>query len=380
MDHDGSELLPLHDPTSSFDIVLRGYDRSQVHEFLERMEADLRIAVADRDAAAARTAELATQLAVCHGELESMHNRLRQSETPSVDSISERLRHMLQLAEEEAASIRRDAQDESARMKARMEQLTSEIETRHGDAERRATTMVKEAQERASRMLNEARAERERLDAEAEAKRQQASQDFEIALRSRREEEARIDEERRNTAAKTAEQRMATATAEAEERIADATAEADRVLTEARTEAKRTVSHAQHRIEELNRVRDKILDQLGALRTLLDGVPRAAGMTPEERARSMHAGWQTDDTATPDRPAAGAATAVAAPDGAQPNGRDGARQADLPTKIEISGNGNSPKKTDAPKKGEPAKGASPSKDGNRKNQAPPSARQEPTPS
>lgn len=358
MDHDGSELLPLHDPTSSFDIVLRGYDRSQVHEYLERMEADLRIAVADRDAAAARTAELATQLAVCHGELESMHSRLRQAEGPSADSISERLRHMLQLAEEEAESIRRQAQDESSRLQARMEQLSNEIETRHGDAERRATAMVSEAEQRASKLVADARAQRDRLDAEAEAKRRQATEDFEIALRSRREEEARIDEERRTTSAKTAEQRMATATAEAEKRLADAATQADRTLSEARTEAKRMVSHAQHRIEELNRIRDKIIDQLGALRALLDGVPRAAGMTAEERTRSMHGGWAAGGEQTPDgqdqRPAEVTRKV-------QDPTRDAASKAgDRPTGPEV------PTTTDLPKNGE---GKSP---------APPTARPEPS--
>ena len=38
-----TDLLPLLEGATSFDVVLRGYDRHQVHEHLERLEADLRI-------------------------------------------------------------------------------------------------------------------------------------------------------------------------------------------------------------------------------------------------------------------------------------------------------------------------------------------------
>jgi hypothetical protein len=54
-----TELLPLLEGASTFDVVLRGYDRHQVHEHVERLEADLRIAVAERDTVAARLTELA---------------------------------------------------------------------------------------------------------------------------------------------------------------------------------------------------------------------------------------------------------------------------------------------------------------------------------
>jgi 16S rRNA processing protein RimM len=45
----------MREAQHSFDVVLRGYDRSQVAETIERLEADFRIALADRDAAAALT-------------------------------------------------------------------------------------------------------------------------------------------------------------------------------------------------------------------------------------------------------------------------------------------------------------------------------------
>jgi DivIVA domain-containing protein len=53
------DFLPLG---SSFDVTRRGYDRRQVDEHLDRLDADLRILAADRDAAVARAAELAKRL------------------------------------------------------------------------------------------------------------------------------------------------------------------------------------------------------------------------------------------------------------------------------------------------------------------------------
>src|SRR3712207_4166896 len=54
--------LAMHPTSHSFDVVLRGYDKSQVAETIEQLEADFRIALADRDAAVARSSDLASQL------------------------------------------------------------------------------------------------------------------------------------------------------------------------------------------------------------------------------------------------------------------------------------------------------------------------------
>src|SRR4051794_41961724 len=60
------DLLPHHEAQHSFDVVLRGYDRSQVADTIERLEAGFRIALADRDAAVARSADMAGQLPAPH--------------------------------------------------------------------------------------------------------------------------------------------------------------------------------------------------------------------------------------------------------------------------------------------------------------------------
>src|ERR1044072_645536 len=88
-----TELLPLLEGATGFDVVLRGYDRHQVHEHVERLEADLRIALAERNATAARTAGLSSQLARAHREIESLRSQLSEAQAaePTMESMSDRI-------------------------------------------------------------------------------------------------------------------------------------------------------------------------------------------------------------------------------------------------------------------------------------------------
>src|SRR4051812_33434699 len=107
------DLLPTHQAQHSFDVVMRGYDRSQVAETIERLEADLHIAMADRDAASTRSADLASQLSAMHGEIESLRRKAATASAPTFENISERIQHMLQLAAEEAGEIRGAAEPDA---------------------------------------------------------------------------------------------------------------------------------------------------------------------------------------------------------------------------------------------------------------------------
>src|SRR3954462_6341306 len=108
-----SDPLSMHETQHSFDVVLRGYDRSQVAETIERLEADFRIAIADPDPAVSRSPRLASQLAAMHGEIEALRRKAATAAAPTFENISERIQHMLQLAEEEAAEIRRAAESDA---------------------------------------------------------------------------------------------------------------------------------------------------------------------------------------------------------------------------------------------------------------------------
>src|SRR3954465_14868066 len=108
------DMMPMHEAQHSFDVVLRGFDRHQVAETIERLEADFRIAIADRDAAVARSAALASQLSAMHGEIEALRRKAATAAAPTFENMSERISHMLRLADEKATDIRaaaeRDAQ------------------------------------------------------------------------------------------------------------------------------------------------------------------------------------------------------------------------------------------------------------------------------
>jgi len=142
-----TELLPLLEGATGFDVVLRGYDRHQVHEHVERLEADLRIAVSERDTVAARLTELAGQVAAAHNEIDPMHARLGQVTTgdPSLDGVSDRIRGMLALAKEEAAEIRHKAEQERVEHQKRFEQLNNELQGKLSSADRSTAEKIADA-------------------------------------------------------------------------------------------------------------------------------------------------------------------------------------------------------------------------------------------
>src|SRR4051812_26369760 len=201
------DLLPTHQAQHSFDVVMRGYDRSQVAETIERLEADLHIAMADRDAAVTRSADLAGQLSAMHGEIESLRRKAATASAPTFENISERIQHMLQLAEEEAAEIRRSAETEAAAVReqtaaeerAMLERHAAgqtEVERMLAEARQAAEQIAQKAQARADELVAKAQERVARLDAESQARRAKVEEDFDIAQRARRAEAARPDEGR----------------------------------------------------------------------------------------------------------------------------------------------------------------------------------------
>ena len=194
-------MLPMHEAQHSFDVVLRGYDRSQVADTIERLEADFRIALADRDAAVARSADLAGQLSAMHGEIESLRRKAATASAPTFENISERIQHMLQLAEEEAGEIRRaaelDAQavreQTAAEERALLERHAAgqaEVERMIAEARQDAEQIMQKAQLRADELVAKAQERVARLDAESQARRAKVEEDFDIAQRARRAEAA----------------------------------------------------------------------------------------------------------------------------------------------------------------------------------------------
>src|SRR3954467_5086295 len=231
------DMMPMHEAQHSFDVVLRGYDRNQVAETIERLEADFRIAIADRDAAVGRSSDMSSQLSAMHGEIESLRRKAATAAAPTFENMSERISHMLRLAEEEAADIRavaeRDAQAvreqtaaEERAMAERHAAGQAEVERMLAEARQSAEQIASKAQIRADELVQKAQERVARLDAESQARRAKAEEDFEIALRTRRAEAARQEEERERVSTQAARQRVADAQQQATTIVAEAEAKA----------------------------------------------------------------------------------------------------------------------------------------------------------
>jgi cell division septum initiation protein DivIVA len=207
----------------SFEVVMRGYSRRQVHDYMIRSRNQIR----DLEERLARAIDQAEQ-----GRLELAEARRRMVEAPqSYEDLSPRLAQILKLGEEEAASKREDAETESIRVR---ESATLEAERMLSSARETSDTILTSAQAEAERRVAEATSAAERMLAQAGA-------DAEETLTTARAE----SEETLRSARGEADRTLTTAKLEAEQTIESANAEAERVQAAARQEAESTVTGAQ---------------------------------------------------------------------------------------------------------------------------------------
>ncbi|MDP9497621.1 MAG: DivIVA domain-containing protein, partial [Actinomycetota bacterium] len=110
MASDEQDLLPLqHDAEPvGFDVVLRGYDRHQVDDYLDRVDASLSDADARHASDGERIRGLERELGELRAELDRAQQRAEGRPEPA-SLVGERLTRMLALAEEEAAELRTSA-------------------------------------------------------------------------------------------------------------------------------------------------------------------------------------------------------------------------------------------------------------------------------
>jgi DivIVA domain-containing protein len=281
MGREDRELVPLG---SAFDVARRGYDRSQVDEHLERVDADLRILAADRDAAVAKAAELSKQVDNQRIQIHSLQVELDRSSAPptTIEGLSERLARMLRLAQDEAADIRARAETETAEaiaaaeadagaLRDRYQRLLKELDERRVQMEAEHQKVMVKANTEAERMVSETTEQVRKLDEDAAARRQQVEEDFDIAMAARRTEAMEL----------LAEQEAASKL-DSERRVRDATAEANRRLQDATERAQRILGSAQHKVDGLLTIRAKIAGQLREARSMLAAAAVELEPLPEE--------------------------------------------------------------------------------------------------
>ncbi|MPY77332.1 MAG: cellulose-binding protein [Actinophytocola sp.] len=256
------DLVPLR---TDFDVAWRGYDRDQVRRYVHGVEAELRLAAADRDAAVAEGENLAARLESSRSAVRELRARLdRACRTPiDPDTVPDRLRRMVELAREEAAEITGRAQtaaehtwsaanDAAQRLRKRSEWFLADLESQRTAMAAEHQELLDRAHTQAEAMSREAERRRMQLDEAVEQHRTQVTKDFELAMLARR-VEARRD---------IAEQRRA------------AQADADRIVAEARAEASRIVRAAQQEVDVLRQLKDGLAERVRALgRLLADAAP-----------------------------------------------------------------------------------------------------------
>ncbi|MGI8696080.1 MAG: DivIVA domain-containing protein [Mycobacteriales bacterium] len=240
-----SDLVPMQHPASSFDIVMRGYDRAQVEEHLDRLDADLRIAAADRDAAAARSADLASQLASTHGEIESLRAKLEQTGLPTYERMGERIAGMLTMAEAEGDDIRRKAHEDTAALRAERATLEQEISSARAAAAREQEDLTNRTRHEREQLENAARTRAASLIADADRK-------TTLTARAAEQRAAQITEAAGVQAAAVetaAGSRAAELTAQAEQHASQVTAEADQYAAQTRTTAEQYAAVTRSAVE-----------------------------------------------------------------------------------------------------------------------------------
>ncbi|WP_436762600.1 hypothetical protein [Streptosporangium sp. V21-05] len=225
----------------SFEVVMRGYSRRQVHDYMDRHRHQIR----DLEERLGRAIDQAEQ-----GRIELVEARKRISDAPQdYDELGQRLSQILKLGEEEAASKKQVAEAESIKLR--------------DDTVAEAERLITSARDRAEGILNAAQQEAERRVAEATAAAEQmlaqAGNDAEETLNAARAESeetlrgARTEADRMVTSARSeAERTVQEARAEADSTLSAASAEAEATVLAANTDAHSTLSTAQQRAAALD--------------------------------------------------------------------------------------------------------------------------------
>jgi len=237
-----------------FAMALRGYDRLQVDDYLERQQrwaADVELRLGDAEHRAEAGEAAAATLRSRLTELEAKQAEDADGPPRSIAALGDRVGQILQTAWDAGEEVR-DEVVSTARAEA------VEIERRAAERDAESAAALDRAGAQAAEVL--AAAEQTRHEAEADA--------------------ARIREEAEGTAR-----------VKAAELVAEAEATAERVRNDAAASAERTIEAAERRRDELEEViaglvqrRDAALAELDRVRAALEQVVAVPGLAPVQQA------------------------------------------------------------------------------------------------
>jgi cell division septum initiation protein DivIVA len=233
---------------SGFDVVLRGYDRRQVEDYVHRVELTLGDADRQHHEDGERILALEEELAKAQLALGEAQRRAEGQPDPA-SLVGERLATMLRLAEEEAEEIVEHARAKAAQSTAERNAELSAREAAIADASSAADRTRMEAQR------------------DAQALRDKAQQEADDLLRRTKEQ---VDE------------LLASASEDAERRRRTAEEDVAILHEDARAREQERLAAADAEVAELARQRDTIAGQLEDLRRTLAAAvkPLAPGDAP----------------------------------------------------------------------------------------------------
>lgn len=214
--------------TAQFAVGVRGYNQRQVDEKMAALAKEIAQTARSRDDAVASTGELTKALSYAQKELAETKAALaRMSSSPSgAGAMAERVRLMMQLAEEEIADLKAAAEADAASTRDQADKYAHETR-------RTADKLAKDAEEERKRLRTEAKDEIEKLNAAAGAKRVEMAA---AAERARKEADAKAEAEakaKRDEADRVASTELARKKQQHEQEVAAKTQQTQAALADA---------------------------------------------------------------------------------------------------------------------------------------------------
>src|ERR1700750_1739582 len=93
--------------SAGFAVVRRGYDPDAVEAYLRRLDAQVQILAADRDAAVEQSRQMGVELEACGGRVERLRGQVSELSEPDlvVATAGDRVRSMLRLVEDDILEL-----------------------------------------------------------------------------------------------------------------------------------------------------------------------------------------------------------------------------------------------------------------------------------
>lgn len=210
-----------------FAVAVRGYNQKQVDDRLAGLSAELKKTARNRDEAVATSGELSKALSYAQKELADAKAALvRMTASPSgAGAMAERVRMMMQLAEEEIAELKASAEADAASTREEADKYSHESRRAIDKLGKERTAeheqLMADARAENQRLADEAKSYREKLDEEALERRHAADKKATDELSARIAETERLATDRIKNLEAEAAAKLADANrqlAEAEER------------------------------------------------------------------------------------------------------------------------------------------------------------------